>query len=391
MRIKIHALLSRVLGDINTDLRGIFAPWFYSSLVQRHRAELLIGRVRLIAGLFALLTPMWCVLDQIFLEQKVAWMLCAGRIIAALAFAVLALSYRKSDRIIHAYIALGSLFLIPTLFFLFVGMQLGNFRGEGIALSLISGYHLLPFLIAAGLSVFPLAAVEGVVFAVPVIAVQWLSIVVLGDGAVSEQLGMLWLIILIACVAVLSGMMQLHFLSEIVTKSAHDALTNAYNRMTGEEFMEKYLSLTRRNNTPFSVVFIDLDFFKTINDNFGHESGDRILEQVSDAISAQLREEDALIRWGGEEFIIALPMSNMNDACDMVARIGQQGLGKRPDGTPLTASVGAACTRKDKVDELSKLIQLADERMYRAKEGGRNRFCDGSQSDPSQMKSFVVV
>ena len=240
MSSRINKILKRTLGDISTDLRGIVAPWFYSSLVLSHRAELLIGRVRLIAALFALLTPLWCVLDFFFMPEQVVWSMFAGRMLASVAFALLALSYRKSDRSHHAYIALGILFLIPTLFFVFANLLLGDIKGEGIAISLISGYHLLPFLIAAGLSVFPLAAIEGFIFAIPVISVQWLSTVVLSDGSAAEQLGLIWLIILIVSVAVLSGMTQLHYLSEIVTKSAHDPLTNAYNRMTGEEFMEKY-------------------------------------------------------------------------------------------------------------------------------------------------------
>ncbi len=391
MKKRIKHLLQRTLGDISTDLRGIFAPWYYSPLVLSHRAELLIVRVRLIAMLFAVLTPLWCIVDQFFMPEEVILTLCAARMASAAAFAVLAFSFRKSDRSLHAYAALGSLFLIPTLFFVFANMLLGDLEGEGIAISLISGYHLLPFLIAAGLSVFPLTAVEGVVFAIPVIMVQWISTVVLGDGAAAEQLGLLWLIVLIAAVAVLSGMTQLHYLSEIVTKSAHDPLTNAYNRMTGEEFMEKYYSLARRNNTPFSLVFVDIDHFKSVNDSYGHETGDHILEQVSAALSSQLRKEDSLIRWGGEEFILALPMSDRAETVEMIERLGSHGLGLRPEGTALTASVGVACNISDDIDELSALIQRADERMYMAKEGGRNRYCDGSQSDPENMATFVKI
>ena len=391
MSERINLLLKRTLGDISTDLRGIIAPWYYSQLILSHRAELLIGRVRLIAALFALLTPLWCIVDQFFIPGDMVWTLCAGRLIAAAAFAVLALSYRKSDRTLHAYIALGTLFLVPTLFFAFATVLLGEVEGQGIAISLISGYQLLPFLIAAGLSVFPLTVVEGLVFSVPVIIVQWVSSVYLVEGAASEQLGLIWLMVLIAWVAVLSGTTQLHYLSEIVTKAAHDPLTNAYNRMTGEEFMEKYYSLALRNDTPFTLVFIDLDNFKQINDQHGHEVGDSVLEQASAALSSQLRKEDSLIRWGGEEFILALPMSDPSETVELLARIGREGLGLRPDGTALTASVGIACSRIDKMIDLAGLIQLADERMYRAKQGGRNRYCDGAQSDPEKMSPFIKI
>ena len=232
---------------------------------------------------------------------------------------------------------------------------------------------------------------EGAIFATPVIIVQWVSSVVLSDGMASEQLGLIWLIILIAVVAVLSGTTQLHYLSEIVTKSAHDPLTNAYNRATGEEFMEKYFSLSQRNQTPFSLVFLDIDDFKSINDSYGHEAGDATLEQVSAAIGSQLRKEDSLIRWGGEEFIIALPMSGRGDTAETIQRLGRIGLGLRPDGTALTASVGASCSRGDQVSELQPLIQLADERMYKAKQNGKNRYCDGTQESPEKMASFIQI
>lgn len=391
MKQRVKQILRRTLGDISTDLRGIVAPWYYSPLVLGHRAELLIGRVRLIAALFAVLTPLWCIVDQFFMLGSVVLTLCIGRILAALAFAVLAFSYRKSDRSLDAYIALGCLFLIPTLFYVFANLLLGDFEGEGIAISLVSGYHLLPFLIAAGLSVFPLTVLEGMVFAAPVVIVQWISTVFLGDSSASEQLGLLWLIVLIAAVAVLSGMTQLHYLSEIVTKSAHDPLTNAYNRITGEEFMEKYFSLALRNKTPFSLVFLDIDNFKQINDNFGHEAGDVILEQVSATLNAELRKEDSLIRWGGEEFILALPMSDKSDTSEMMRRIGARGLGLRPDGTALTASVGSACNTLDDIADLNALIQRADERMYKAKQGGRNRHCDSDADAPEKMASFVKI
>jgi diguanylate cyclase (GGDEF)-like protein len=391
MSSRVKVLLKRTLGEISTDLRGIIAPWFYSPLVLSHRAELLIGRVRLISALFALLTPLWCIIDQFFMPETVVWPLCAARLFAALAFALLAFSYRKSDRSVHAYVALGSLFLIPTLFFVFASQLLGNIQGEGIAISLISGYHLLPFLIAAGLSVFPLTAIEGVIFAIPVVVVQWVSTVVLGGDTAVQELGQIWLIVLIVGVAVLSGMTQLHYISEIVTKSAHDPLTNAYNRMTGEEFMEKYFSLARRNKTPFSLVFVDIDHFKLINDSYGHETGDAMLEQVSTALASQLRKEDSLIRWGGEEFILALPMSDQKETGEMIARLGAHGLGLRPDGTALTASVGSACNISDNINDLHALIQRADERMYTAKQGGRNRYCDGNQRESVKMVPFIKI
>ena len=84
-------------------------------------------------------------------------------------------------------------------------------------------------------------------------------------------------------------------------------------------------------------------------------------------------------------------MSNRADTAEMLLRMGDEGLGLRPDGTALTASVGAACSTLDENSDLHALIQLADERMYMAKEGGRNRCCDGSQDRTEQMKPFIKI
>ena len=385
--ISIETLIKRTLGDISTDLRGLIIPRYYSSLVLSHRADLIVGRVRLIAFLIALLTPLWCVADQFFMPRTVLWQLCAGRFLTATAFILLALLCHNTDRHQRAYLALGALYLIPTLFFIYAGTLLNDIDVDGVAVSLVTGYQLLPFLMAAGLSIFPLTALEGSLFALLVIVVQWMSTAM----SSVEQFGQLWIVVLIAVVAVLSGMTQLHYLSEIVTLSAHDALTNAYNRLTGEEFMGKYLSLARRNASPFSVVFLDLDNFKAINDDYGHEAGDQLLVQLCGRISSQLRKEDSLIRWGGEEFLLALPMADRAACAEVIARIGREGLGLRPDGTALTASVGAACTIEDEITEISHLIQLADERMYLAKQRGKNRYCDGSKSDSQQMAPFIKI
>ncbi|MBF0612614.1 MAG: GGDEF domain-containing protein [Magnetococcales bacterium] len=258
-------------------------------------------------------------------------------------------------------------------------------------MSLITGYAFLPFVMAAGISIFPLTALEGALFAVPGLIAQ--IMVMQGGsnfGGRSDALGMLWLLVLVAGIAILSGMSQLHFWSEIVNKTSKDPLTGAYNRATGQELMEKYFYLAKRARSPLWILFFDLDNFKSINDKFGHEAGDETLKTLVSSITRSTRNADLLVRWGGEEFLAVIPLSKVENIHTIIRRICRAGsLGQRPDGAPITASVGMSEILTDNTSQLSQLIVLADQRMYRAKKSGKNRVCFGDgEGDITEVGTF---
>ncbi|PKM05570.1 MAG: GGDEF domain-containing protein, partial [Gammaproteobacteria bacterium HGW-Gammaproteobacteria-7] len=107
----------------------------------------------------------------------------------------------------------------------------------------------------------------------------------------------------------------------------------------------------------------------------GHEAGDQVLREAARRLVAALRASDSLLRWGGEEFLLIMPDTDMLQARQALERIVGQGLGQRPDGAALTASIGLAERRCDQVADYRDLLELADKRMYRAKTSGRNRLC----------------
>lgn len=130
---------------------------------------------------------------------------------------------------------------------------------------------------------------------------------------------------------------------------------------------------SQRTDQPLSVVFIDLDRFKTINDGFGHEEGDRVLRGAAMTIRDSLRGADMLARWGGEEFVVVMPNTDVVGAVAAVERLAARGLGPRPDGTAQTCSMGVAEWRGDGVADWQALVDKADQRMYRAKQRGRDQ------------------
>ena len=158
--------------------------------------------------------------------------------------------------------------------------------------------------------------------------------------------------------------------------SQYDPLTNLYNRRTLEEFLTKDIYRAKHYNIPFSLCLIDIDFFKKINDTHGHSVGDEVLKKFSHLLQTSLRKHDYVGRYGGEEFILALPQTTLTEAkefaenlCDEIRGLHFQG--KHHAEFHITASIGVA-EFDQYSNTLEKLVQNADSAMYLAKTSGRN-------------------
>lgn len=368
-------LTGTVFGAMPRDmLRELVLPGGHVALLARRRAELIISRVRMVAGLFTVLTPLWIVIDLLVFSWPVTVLLLIGRVITTFAFALLAASFRKSARMRDAYRALAIMFSIPTLFFIYSHPLLSHFDMAGPAAAIAAGYAFLPFVMVAGLSVFPLTAVESALFALPVLCAEALvALLQLDMLNWSSHLGAFWLLFLIATVAALSGMSQLSFMMSLVRQASHDGLTGCFARTSGEELLDIQFHIAARSGANLSVVFLDIDNFKKINDAYGHDAGDRVLRALAEKLRSNLRSGDILMRWGGEEFVIVLPNASGMTAASAVARLQEIGLGTRPEGGPVTASIGIAERVADGANSWQQLVEIADQRMYDAKTAGKNR------------------
>ncbi len=372
----LNSISSRLFAGISCEgLYCLAHPAKHPPLLVLRRAEMIISRVRLVAALFAVLTPLWIVVDILVFALPLSIMLAGGRIVTSLAFGALAVAYSNSRRMADAYRALAFMFAIPTLFFIYSHLLLSHFQNEGAAAVIAAGYAFLPFVMVAGLSVFPLTALEGVLFATPVLLSEALvALMQLNHMNWSTHLGAFWLMLLITATATLAGMSQLAFMVALVNQAAHDPLTRSFSRASGEELLNLQFNIAARNGSSLAVVFADLDNFKQVNDGYGHEAGDRMLIAAVGTIRKTLRGGDVLVRWGGEEFLIVLPNTNCASAIAMLERLRAAGLGPRPDGSPLTASYGVAEISADCAKDGQHLVEIADQRMYQAKEGGRDRW-----------------
>lgn len=383
-----QSLTATLTGATKPEAFGqLFLPSGHAPLLARRRAAMIISRVRMVSGLFAVLTPLWIFVDLLVFTWPVTVMLVIGRVVTTFAFGMLAASYRDSTRMADAYRALALMFSIPTLFFIYSHPMLSHFNMTGPAAAIAAGYAFLPFVMVAGLSVFPLTAVEGALFALPVLSAEALvALMQLDMLNWSSHLGAFWLLVLIATVAVLAGMSQLSFMISLVRQASHDTLTGCFARASGEELLDIQFHIATRSGAPLSVVFVDLDNFKEVNDEYGHDAGDRVLARAADMLRSNLRSGDILLRWGGEEFVIVLPDASGATATTAVMRLRERGLGVRPGGGPVTASFGIAERAADQATDWRQLLDVADHRMYQAKLAGKD-CCVGCANVQEQQRA----
>jgi diguanylate cyclase (GGDEF)-like protein len=167
-----------------------------------------------------------------------------------------------------------------------------------------------------------------------------------------------------------------HDREEIQRLAATDALTGLMNRRAFSETVTKEISRARRYGHPLTLLLFDIDHFKRINDKHGHAVGDIVLGRVGKLINEQLRTSDVAGRWGGEEFVVALPHVGLDGAAVVAARvrIACQDLDivtEKGRQVPVTVSIGVAELGRE--DTLHALTERADHGMYLAKKEGRNR------------------
>lgn len=165
---------------------------------------------------------------------------------------------------------------------------------------------------------------------------------------------------------------------EIYRMTIVDGLTQIHNKRYLQEALDREVLRARRHSRDLSVVMFDIDFFKRINDQFGHLAGDYVLRELARVIQARIRRDEVFARYGGEEFVIVLPETPLPGAAALAenlrTRVQGHGFVFQNERIAVTISVGCSIlTEEDR--SAQDLVQRADEKLYEAKRGGRNRVC----------------
>jgi len=161
-----------------------------------------------------------------------------------------------------------------------------------------------------------------------------------------------------------------NFVSGLQAESRTDPLTGLANRRTLYERIEIEMEHALRSETPLTVAMVDLDHFKKYNDQFGHVAGDTLLRAIAALMVSNIRGQDLVVRYGGEEFCLVLPETDIVGGHHLLDKLREGG---RDATTDFGITLSAGLTSWDGIEDITSLIERADQALYRAKESGRNR------------------
>ncbi len=177
----------------------------------------------------------------------------------------------------------------------------------------------------------------------------------------------------------IGGNVEAEYHEEIYRLTIMDALTETYNKRYFLEFLDRELARSSRYHRPVSLIMIDIDRFKAINDDLGHLGGDFTLRELAARIKGSIRKEELFARYGGEEFAVVLPETTGDGALTLAERltavISQTPFQFEDKYYNVTVSAGIATTSGEQNITPMDLIRRADEKLYEAKNTGRNRVC----------------
>jgi len=179
--------------------------------------------------------------------------------------------------------------------------------------------------------------------------------------------------------------------SSLYDSATKDALTGAFNKKFFLEAMEKEFAFCTRHSLPLSLLMIDVDHFKQVNDNFGHPAGDFVLMQLSAAVRDTIRTEDVWARYGGEEFVLMLrdcpPQRASGVAERLRRRIEHMSMLFKHEKLNVTVSIGVATAKDGNIVDATALVKAADDLLYEAKRSGRNRVVVASEAPLAQTQT----
>lgn len=215
-------------------------------------------------------------------------------------------------------------------------------------------------------------------------ALLWPATVVtemITDSALNVGSALGYVVIALAFHATLMALVVVRLIAELQHRSRHDGLTGLLNRRAIEEALDAQILRSRRTGEAFSVLMLDLDHFKAINDRFGHAVGDRALKHAANLLKAGVREVDGLARFGGEEFLVLMPGASTEAARPVAERL-RECLVANPfalDATGVTLSVSIGIAQwTGAAEDASRLVVRADAALYQAKQQGRDRVVEAT-------------
>ncbi len=282
-------------------------------------------------------------------------------------------------------LAISGLAMVLPAWFAFVQPSLtARLVVSGIYLGLLNGACMLTVLRhGKGLTGWPAALGFGVLCMVGLARAGYLLLGTPGTQVVDRIIGLTLFVVPLAQVSIVFGLIMMlarRYAEQLRQLSALDALTGALNRGAFELQGQRILQRAAQAGRSVTLVMLDADHFKRINDSYGHLVGDAVLRQLAELLAAQLRPVDLLARYGGEEFVLVLDGLGLEDAARVAERlrllVQQQAVQVEGHDIHYTVSMGLACSDRHG-HALTALLGASDAALYAAKAAGRNRISTG--------------
>lgn len=192
------------------------------------------------------------------------------------------------------------------------------------------------------------------------------------EDIISDQKNIIFALVFLSIIIFILGLNGIRQNRLLKNLSQTDSLSGLYNRRFMNQKLEEEILKYKRYKTPFSLLLIDIDYFKKINDTYGHDKGDSVIKEISSLMQQNIRNTDICARWGGEEFLILAPNSDLNGALKLANNLKELIENTQFEvKQKVTISVGVSVFEENLNQE--KLLKLADNALYKAKGSGRNR------------------
>ncbi len=355
-----------------TNFSDLSSNKWHSRDFNGSRAEYIYMRLRLLSLVFALLAIAWIPVDVLFTPNEVLGKILSLRLAYSGFFLLLGLWAAYSQSLFFSRLRVAFFIIIPCVFYISSRLIFSHHADmQGVLI----GYSFLPYLTIALLAIFPLTLVESFFYMLVVGLSYVLTEYYLGNLQSVSTLGNIWLLTLLAGISVCAQLSQLHMLLRLYREASRDALTGLVNRGVLNKWLEPEISRVRANDQTLSAVLIDLDFFKRVNDTYGHLAGDQVLKDFAAILKSQLLGFNLIGRYGGEEFLAILPGLTATEAVELAERVRKRCHANKTRGIngetiAYTVSIGVSQLRED--DTMTSLIDRADKGLYTSKAEGRD-------------------
>lgn len=336
------------------------------------RAGYIYSRVRVLSLLLSVLMLAWLPIDYLLLPEQVFWVVFLLRIGMSVSFFSLGLWGHQAYSLRYAYVRLSLLILLPSLFYIISMLLLARADVSHT----LTGYAHFPFLLIVIGAIFPLTLAEGF------LAIFFVLFVFLGVQTAlnlisfPQTLNDIWLLILLSGIALWTELTQVHILLRLYRQATRDPLTGLFNRRVLTEQLKQSIQQARRRHTKLSVMLMDLDRFKRINDVHGHLAGDAVLQTFSNFLKVHFSDAKHLVgRFGGEEFLAVLQDTDKDEAykiANSLRNACHEAVVWDLEGEEIhfTTSIGIAELQGN--EDMTSLLDRVDEYLYSAKESGRD-------------------